>query len=69
LAKTHAIGYPIGLALLLNHRKFNCVAIGEMIENLLGSPTPGMVFAHEGAGSIDPALIVWIASILVEDFG
>jgi hypothetical protein len=69
LAKTHAIGYPIGLALFLNHRKFDCVAIGEMIENLLGSPTPGMMFAHEGAGSIDHALIARIASILVENSG
>ena len=67
LPQTRAAGHATDLALLLHHGKFNCGAIGEMIENLLGPPPPGMMFAHERAGGVHRALIVRIASILVED--
>jgi hypothetical protein len=69
LLKTYAAGHAIDLALLFHQGKLNCVAIGEMIENLVGSPSPGMMFTHECAGSVDQPLIVRIALILVEDFG
>src|ERR1700761_5069079 len=69
LTKIGSIGHAIDWTLLLDHRKLDRGAGREMIENLLGSPAPGMMLAHERASSIDRALIVRIASILIENFG
>ena len=69
LTKISSTGHAIDLAFLLYHRKLDRGAGREMIENLLGSPAPGMMLAHERASSIDRALIVRIASILIENFG
>jgi hypothetical protein len=40
-----------------------------VIENLLGAPSPGMMFAHELAGRVHGALVIRVASILVEAVG
>ena len=49
--------------LALHRAKINCGAVGEVVENLLSPPSPGMMFAHEFAGRIHGALVVRVASI------
>lgn len=55
--------------LALHRAKINCGAVGEVIENLLSPPSPGMMFAHEFAGRVHGALVIRVASILVEALG
>ena len=67
LAATRAGGEAADQELALHRAKINCGAVGEVIENLLSPPPPGMMFAHELAGRVHGALVIRVAAILVED--
>src|ERR1700684_4350476 len=41
----------------------------EIAVDLLPAPPPRMVFAHQGCGGVNGALIVWILSISIEALG
>jgi len=62
-------GSAQGLPSALDRAQIDRCAGGEMIEDLLASPPPGMMFAHELARGLDGSLIFTVASILVEALG
>ena len=69
---SRSLGRPLSAlwAWLISHRaQIDEGSVGEMIEDLFRSPPPGMMFADELASGLHRALIVRIASILVEALG